>query len=156
MVHPDNIAGEESNNESSRRKAFVVLSCERGGKIDGLLCISVICGIHNYALETNIHGHPSACRLSCEEKDVVSELSTIKVAPRNILADLKKKPDSVSNIKQVYNERYNLKVMKMGPRSEMRHLLKLLGDNQYVSSFRTCEDKVTVRDIFWTHPDDLQ
>ncbi|XP_058784489.1 uncharacterized protein LOC131659295 [Vicia villosa] len=163
------------DNGSSRRKAFVVLNCERGGKyvgtnqvlkhddtgsrkcacplklrvtcrIDGLWRISVICEIHNHALETNLHGHLSACRLSHEEKDVISELSIIKVAPRNILADLKRKtPDSVSHIKQVYNERYNLKVMKMGPRSEMQHLLKLLGDNQYVSSFRTYEDKVTLK-----------
>src|SRR3954470_6691307 len=94
-----------------------------------------------------------ACRLSREEKNEISDLTIVKVAPRNILTDLKrKKPDSVSNIKQVYNERHNLKVLKMGPRSEMQQLLKLLGDNKYVSSFRTFEDKVTVRDIFWTHP----
>ncbi|XP_058757542.1 uncharacterized protein LOC131630786 [Vicia villosa] len=108
-----------SDNGSSRRKAFVVLNCERGGKyvrtnrvlkhddtrsikcacpfklrvtrrIDGLRRFSVICRVHNHALETNLHGHPSACRLSHEEKDVISELSTIKVTSRNILADLKR------------------------------------------------------------------
>src|SRR3954463_10825051 len=61
----------------------------------------------------------------------------------------------VSNIKQVYSERYNLKVIKMDLRSEMQYLLKILGDNQYVSSFRTCEDKVTVRDILLTHPESI-
>ncbi|XP_058774718.1 uncharacterized protein LOC131648990 [Vicia villosa] len=135
-----------SGNGSSRRKDFVVLNCERGGKyvrtnrvlkhddtgsrkcacpfklhvtrrIDGLWHFSMICGVHNHTLETNLYGHPSACRLSREEENVISKLSTIKVAPRNILTDLKqKKPDNVSNIKQVYNERYNLKVMKMSPR----------------------------------------
>ncbi|XP_058778673.1 protein FAR1-RELATED SEQUENCE 3-like [Vicia villosa] len=174
------------DNGSSRRKAFVVLNCERGGKyvrtnrvlkhndtgsrkcacslklrvsrrIDRLWRFSDICGVHNHALETNLHGNSSTCWLSRKEKDVNSELSKIKVAPRNIFMDLKqKKPDSVSNIKQVYNKRYNLKVMKMGPRSEMQHLLKLLGDNQYVSSFRTCEDKVTVRNIFWTNPESIK
>ncbi|XP_058726912.1 uncharacterized protein LOC131598315 [Vicia villosa] len=103
------------DNGSSRRKSFVVLNCERGEKhvrtnrvlkhddmgsrkcacpfklrvtcrIDGLCHFSVICRVHNHALETNLHGHPSACRLSREEKDVISELPTIKVAPRNILA----------------------------------------------------------------------
>ncbi|XP_058775970.1 uncharacterized protein LOC131650269 [Vicia villosa] len=128
------------DNGSSRRKAFVLLNCERGGKyvgrnrvlkhddtgsrkcaclfklrvtcrIDGLWRISVICGIPNHALETNLHGKPSACRLSREVKDVISELSTIKVAPRNILVDLKrKKSDRISNIKQVYNEQYNLTI----------------------------------------------
>ncbi|XP_058721691.1 protein FAR1-RELATED SEQUENCE 5-like [Vicia villosa] len=175
-----------SNNGNSRRKTFVVLNCERGGRyvptnwvlkhedtgsrkcgcsfklrmtrrIDDLWRLSVICGIHNHSLEAKLHGHPTVCRLSREEKNVISDLSIIKVAPRNILADLKRKnPDSVSNIKQVYNERHNFKVLKMGPRSEMKQLLKLLGDNQYVSSFRTCEDKVTVRDIFWTHPESIK
>src|SRR4051812_26510530 len=175
-----------SDNGNSRRKAFVVLNCERGGsyaqsnrvlkhedtgsrkcgcpfklratrRVDDLWCLTVICGIHNHALDAKLHGHPMACRLSREEKNVISDLKIVKVAPRNILADLKrKKPDSVSNIKQVYNERHNLKVLKMGPRSEMQQLLKLLGDNQYVSSLRTCEDKVTVRDIFWTHPESIK
>ncbi|XP_058726905.1 uncharacterized protein LOC131598306 [Vicia villosa] len=134
-----------SYNGTSRRKAFVVLNCDRGGKIDDLWRFSVVCELHNHTLDTKLHEHPIACRLSCEKKDAISELSIIKVSLRNILSDLKrKKPDSVSNIKQVYNERYDLKVEKMGSRSEMQHLLKLLGDNQYVSSFRTCEDKFTV------------
>ncbi|XP_058762910.1 uncharacterized protein LOC131636301 [Vicia villosa] len=167
-----------SDNGTNRRQAFVVMKCERGEnyiptnrklkhdytglrkcvcpfklciscRVDGLWRFSVVYGLHNHALETKLHGHPITCRLSREEKDSISELSIIKVAPRNILAKLKRKiPDSVSNIKQVYNEQYNLKVVKMGPRSKTQHLLKILDDNQYVSSFRACEDKVIVRDIF--------
>ncbi|XP_058726909.1 uncharacterized protein LOC131598310 [Vicia villosa] len=174
-----------SDNGTSRRQTFVVMGCERGGKyvptnqklkhddtrsrkcacpfklrvscrVDSLWCFSIICGIHNHALKTKLHGHPIVCRLNREEKDSISELSIIKVAPRNILSDLKQKiPDSISNIKQVYNERYHLSTAKIGLRSEMQHLFKLLGDNQYVSSFRACEDKVTVRDIFWTHPESI-
>ncbi|XP_058762790.1 uncharacterized protein LOC131636149 [Vicia villosa] len=80
----------------------------------------------------------------------------IKVTPRNILSDLKrKKPDSVSNIKLVYNERYRLNIEKKGPRLEMQQLLKLLGDNKYVSRYRACEDNVIVRDIFWTPPESI-
>src|SRR3954467_14475889 len=175
-----------SDNGNSRRKTFVVLNCERGGsyvqsnrvlkhedtrsrkcgcpfklratrRVDDLWRLTVICGIHNHALDVKLHGHPMACRLSREERKVISDLTIVKVAPRNILVDLKrKKPDSVSNIKQVYNERHNLKVLNMGPRSEMQQLLKLLGDNNYVSSFRTSEDKVIVRDIFWTHPESIK
>src|SRR3954469_5783002 len=137
-----------SDNGNSRRKAFVVLNCKRGGsyaqsnrvlkhedtrsrkcgcpfklratrRIDDLWRLTVICGIHNHALDSKLHGHPMACRLSRKEKNVISDLTIVKVAPHNILADLKRKqPDSVSNIKQVYNERHNLKVLKMGPRSE--------------------------------------
>src|SRR4051812_1550452 len=175
-----------SDNGNSRRKAFVILNCERDGsyvqsnrvlkhddtgsrkcgcpfklratrRVDDLWRFNVICGMHNHALDVKLHGHPMACRLSREERNVTSDLMIVKVAPRNILADLKrKKLDSVSNIKQIYNERHNLKVLNMGPRSEMQQLLKLLGDNNYVSSFRTSEDKVTMRDIFWTHPESIK
>ncbi|XP_058776635.1 uncharacterized protein LOC131650959 [Vicia villosa] len=103
-----------SDNDTSRRQAFVVMRCERDGKVDGLWHFSVISGIHNHALKTKLHGHPIVCRLNREEKDSISELSIIKVAPRNIHADLKRKiPDSVLNIKQVYNERYNLSTAKI-------------------------------------------
>src|SRR4051812_12347303 len=73
--------------------------------------------MHNHALDVKLHRHPMACRLSREERNVISDLTVVKVAPRNILVDLKRnKPDSVSNIKQVYNERHNLKVLNMGTR----------------------------------------
>src|SRR3954468_290877 len=114
-----------SDNGNSRRKAFVVLNCERGGsyaqsnrmlkhedtgsrkcgcpiklratrRVDDLWRLTVICGIHNHALDFKLHGHPMACRLFRKEKNVISDLTIVKVAPRNILADLKrKKPDSV-------------------------------------------------------------
>ncbi|CAK8541116.1 unnamed protein product [Lathyrus sativus] len=35
----------------------------------------------------------------------------------------------------------------------MQQLLKLLDDNNYVYRYRAYDDGVTVRDIFWTHPD---
>lgn len=40
----------------------------------------------------------------------------------------------------------------IGPRSEMQQLLKLLEDDDYVSRYKVCEDKVTVRYIFQSHP----
>ncbi|XP_058750392.1 protein FAR1-RELATED SEQUENCE 5-like [Vicia villosa] len=117
---------------------------------------SVIYGLHNHALETKLHGHPIVCRLNREEKDAISELLIIKVMPRNILADLKRKRlDSISNIKKVYKERYKHNISKIGSRSELQQLLKLLGDNQYFSTYRACEDNVTIRDVFWTHPESI-
>lgn len=35
----------------------------------------------------------------------------------------------------------------------MQQLLKLLNDDHYVLRYRACEDKIIVRDIFWSHPD---
>ncbi|XP_058775076.1 uncharacterized protein LOC131649327 [Vicia villosa] len=79
-------------------------------------------------------------------------MSIIKVAPRNILADLKRNiPQNESNIKQVYNEYYKQNIASRGPRSEMEQLLKLLDDNHYVSRYIMCDDKVIVSDIFLTH-----
>ncbi|XP_058746429.1 uncharacterized protein LOC131619338 [Vicia villosa] len=76
------------------------------------------------------------------------------VLPKNILATLKREePDNVSNIRQVYNIWYHNNKAVRGDRNEMQQLLKLLDDNKYVSRYRTCDDEVTVREIFWTHPD---
>ncbi|XP_050895838.1 uncharacterized protein LOC127102518 [Lathyrus oleraceus] len=46
---------------------------------------------------------------------------------------------------------YRFKALR-GDKTEMQQLLKLLDDNSYVSRYRTCEDEVTVRGTFWTHP----
>ncbi|XP_050875941.1 protein FAR1-RELATED SEQUENCE 5-like [Lathyrus oleraceus] len=88
---------------------------------------------------------------------MVSDMSLIRVAPKNILANLKlKRPESVSNIKQVYNARYQTNMAIRGPRSKMQQLWKLLDDNQYVSRYIICEDNVTICVIFWTHPESIK
>ncbi|XP_050888789.1 uncharacterized protein LOC127093944 [Lathyrus oleraceus] len=43
-----------------------------------------------------------------------------------------------------------------GDKIEMQQLLKLLDDNNYLPKYRTCDDGVNVRDIFWTHPDSIK
>ncbi|XP_050876500.1 uncharacterized protein LOC127080214 [Lathyrus oleraceus] len=78
------------------------------------------------------------------------------VRPKNILATLKYKiPRNISNIKQVRNicVNYNKAVRK--DRTKMQ-LLKLLDDNNFASRYGTCEDGVTVQDIFWTHPGSIK
>ncbi|XP_058750751.1 uncharacterized protein LOC131623746 [Vicia villosa] len=84
-----------SDNGTSRRKAFVVMKCERGGKYvlknqklkhddtesrkcvcpfklrvscraDGLWHFRIVCGLHNHALETKLHNHPIICQLNRE------------------------------------------------------------------------------------------
>ncbi|XP_058781271.1 uncharacterized protein LOC131655402 [Vicia villosa] len=133
-----------SDNGSSRRQEFVVMTCERSGKyvpkvqtlkhddtksrkcvcpfklcascrINGLWCFSVICGIHNHALDTKLQGHPIVCRLKSEEKEFISELSIIKVASRNILVDLKRKDHKVFQI----SGRYTMNVINRASRKEV-------------------------------------
>lgn len=96
-----------------------------------------------------IVGHPIVCRHKPKEKEIVSDMSFIKVVPKNILADLKRKIlESVSNIKQVYNPHYRSNKAIRDHRSRMKQLLKLLDHNHYVSKYIVCEDKATFRDIF--------
>ncbi|XP_058746304.1 uncharacterized protein LOC131619198 [Vicia villosa] len=166
------------DNGLKRRNTFVTILCERSGKchtplwkfktddtgirkcecpfkIHGYMLaskkwkFSVICGLHNHELCINLQGYLSVCRLKPEENTCISDMTLNLVQPKNILATLKQKePDNVSNIRQVYNIQYcNNKVIR-GDRNEMQQLLKLLGDNNYVSMYRTCDNRVTVRDIF--------
>ncbi|XP_050918727.1 uncharacterized protein LOC127136177 [Lathyrus oleraceus] len=92
-----------------------------------------------------------------EEKECVDDITLNLVQPKNILVTLKRKrPENISNIKQVYNSQYQTNKALRGGRIKMQQLLKMLDNNSYVSRYRTCEDEVTVRDIFWTHPDSIK
>lgn len=118
---------------------------------------NLIYGIHNHALKTELIDRPIACLLKSEEKKIVSDMSLIRVAPKNIVADLKqKRPESVLNIKQIYNARYRSNMVTKGLRSEIQQVLKLLDDNHYVYMYIVCEAKVIVHDIFWTHPESFK
>lgn len=71
------------------------------------LKFNVVSSIHNHALQTELVGNPIICCLKPKKKEIVPNMSLIRVALKNLLAYLKqKRPESVSNIKQVYNVRY--------------------------------------------------
>ncbi|CAI8617883.1 unnamed protein product [Vicia faba] len=38
----------------------------------------------------------------------------------------------------------------------MQQILKLLDENHCISRYAVCDDKVTVRDIFWTHLESIK
>ncbi|XP_050920380.1 uncharacterized protein LOC127138017 [Lathyrus oleraceus] len=146
-----------SDNGSDRRCNFMTMICERSGKYrtslqkfkrDGIgsrKCdylfkvhgymlenknwrFNVICCLYNHDLCEKLVGHPSVCRLMLEEKEYVADMTLNLVQLKNILVTLKwKRPKNISNIKQVYKIWY-----------------------------RTCEDGVTIREIFWTHPDSMK
>ncbi|XP_058756515.1 protein FAR1-RELATED SEQUENCE 5-like [Vicia villosa] len=165
-----------SNNGTTRRNAFVTMLCEKSEKYHSPLMkfkrdetgsrkyecpfkiccymltskkwrFSVIYDLHNHDLCSKLQGRPSVCRLKPEEKTCISDMSLNLVQPKNILVTLKRKEPDIWY--------HNNKVIK-GDRSEMQQLLKLLDDNKYVSRYRTCDDGVTVRDIFWTRPDSIK
>lgn len=92
----------------------------------------VICGIHNHDLCHKLSGHPIVCCLNSKEKKLIYHMTFNTIQPKNILSTLKRKrPENVSNIKQVHNihTRNNKAIRCL--RFEMQHLLKLLGDDNY-------------------------
>ncbi|XP_058750117.1 protein FAR1-RELATED SEQUENCE 5-like [Vicia villosa] len=175
-----------SDNGTARRNPIVTMLCEKSGKYNPPLkkfkkgdtgtrnyecpfkirCYmlaskkwrsSVICALHNHDLCAKLQGHPMACRLNPVEKVSIKDMSLNFVQPKNILATLKRKePVNISNIRQVYNQRYRNNKAIRGDRNEMQQLLKMLDDNKYISRYRNCDDEVTVRDIFWIHPDSIK
>ena len=52
---------------------------------------NVISGIHNHALHDKVVGHPIVCILNSKEKELVSDMTSNMVLPKNILEMLKRK-----------------------------------------------------------------
>ncbi|XP_058747045.1 uncharacterized protein LOC131620037 [Vicia villosa] len=120
MVHPENIVRDELEAPKEVINDVKTISVVVDIRPQFTNEMTFACREYLLEWETKLHGHLVVCQLNREEMDSISELSMIKVEPRNILADLKRKrPNSVSNIKAY-------------------------------------EDKDTVRDIFWTHPESIK
>ncbi|XP_058776984.1 uncharacterized protein LOC131651336 [Vicia villosa] len=146
------------DNGLDRRGAFVTLTCKRSGKYKPHLrnFKGDETGSRKYLCKKLVD-HPIACCLMPKEEECVSDMTLNLVQPKNILVTLKRKrPGNIAHIKQVYNRRYQSKLVIRGNTTEMQHLLKILDDNSYVSKYRMCEDGVTVRDIFWTLLDSIK
>ncbi|XP_050908713.1 uncharacterized protein LOC127122416 [Lathyrus oleraceus] len=116
-----------SDNGSNRRCAFVTMTCERSEKYITSLRIFKRDDIGSIKFS-----HPSVYRLMPEEKKYVADMTLNLVQPKNKLATLKwKRPGNISNIKQVYNIRYQTNKALRGDRTKMQQLLKLLNDISY-------------------------
>ncbi|KAK2373976.1 protein FAR1-RELATED SEQUENCE [Trifolium repens] len=120
--------------------------------------VHVKCGVHNHGLTDQYAGHPRKARLTADESKRVEDLTKCKVAPRNIVLDLKRQnPDSVVDAKQIYRKRNMLQKQERGPRTEMQHLLQWLDDAKYVTWNRRRDDGSDVlSDIFWAHPESIK
>ncbi|XP_050895922.1 uncharacterized protein LOC127102617 [Lathyrus oleraceus] len=94
------------------------------------------------------------CDCPFKENELVFDMTLNMVPSKNILETLKWKIlQNVSNIKKIYDVRVvNIKAIR-GSKTEIKQLLKLVGDDHYVSRYIICEDGVIIRDRFWTHRD---
>jgi len=104
--------------------------------------LAIFNGVHNHEMVPYVAGHLLARRLTDSS-----------VKPKNILTNLKnKRKESMTNIKQIYNERHKFKKAKRGNLTEMQFLISKLEENGYVYYVREKKESQTVQDIFWTHP----
>ncbi|GAU41861.1 hypothetical protein TSUD_366080 [Trifolium subterraneum] len=69
--------------------------------------MTVVNGIHNHELDTELEGHLVAGRLKPEETLLVNEMTKNLVPPRNIISTLKERDsENTMSSKQCYNARY--------------------------------------------------
>ncbi|AES71280.2 FAR1 DNA-binding domain protein [Medicago truncatula] len=75
--------------------------------------LTILNGVHNHEMVRYAAGHLLTGRLMEDDKKIVHDLTDSSVKPKNILTNLKKKrKESITNIKQVYNERHKFKKVK--------------------------------------------
>ncbi|XP_050890977.1 uncharacterized protein LOC127096454 [Lathyrus oleraceus] len=171
-----------SGNSSKRRQAFATIRCDRSDtyvppiqklkrddiesrkcgcpfkfcgycKVNDTWKFNVIYGIHNHVLQTELVGHPIICRLKPGEKEIVSDMSLIRVASKNILADLKRKrPENVSNIKQLLDDNQYVSRYKVFRKKSLLPLLEVIGvtsnENTLLVGFSFLESEEDVN-ITW-------
>ncbi|GAU15779.1 hypothetical protein TSUD_235950 [Trifolium subterraneum] len=166
------IVRRSDNGGDKSRKPFFLLECERSGKYvppkkklkadstgtrkcgcpfrlrgyyakeTKLWHMTVVNGIHNHELDTELEGHLVAGRLKPEETLLVNEMTKNLVQPRNILSTLKERdPENTMSSKQCYNARYRHKAKMRASMSEMQHMFKHLSDNKYFFKYRSHVDE---------------
>ena len=74
---------------------------------------AILNGVHNHEMMSYVAGHLLAGRLMEDNKKIAHDLINSSVKPKNILTNLnKKRKESRTNIKQVYNKRHKFKKAK--------------------------------------------
>jgi len=82
--------------------------------------LTILNGVHNHEMLPYLARHLLAKRLMEDDKEIVHDLTNSSVKPKNILTNLKKKrQESMTNIKQVYNERHKFKKAQRGDLPEI-------------------------------------
>ncbi|KAK2363015.1 protein FAR1-RELATED SEQUENCE [Trifolium repens] len=166
------ITRSDTKNGLRGRNDKLILGCDKGGKYDSsgssttsaskkCNCpfkiratpstdgsgwkVHVQCGVHNHGLPDQYAGHPRKARLTADETKRVEDLTKCKVAPRNIVLDLKRQnPESVVDAKIIYRKRNMLQKQERGHSTEMQHLLQWLDDAKFVTWNRRTPNRYNV------------
>ena len=113
--------------------------------------LTILNGVHNHEMFPYLARNILAGRLMEDDKSIVHDLTNSSVKPKNIFTNLKKKrQESMTNIKQVYNERHKFKKAKRGDLTKMQFLISKLEESKYVYFIREKCDSHTIQEIFWT------
>lgn len=153
-----------SNKISSRNTTTKKINCPfeligKYEKVHNWWTLRVVCETHNHDHAQHIHmkGHPYAMRLSENEVQLVEDLSTQYLKPREILFALKKKNvDNVSTLKTIYNARQKIRITKNAGRTEMQAVMLFLKKQGYVHESRANETTNELEDLFFAHPKSLE
>lgn len=119
--------------------------------------VKVECGEHNHEIASTLVGHSFAGRLRDNEKQLLKEMISSGIKPKEVLTTLKQKSKgNKSTMRTIYNARAHLRLAEMEGRSEMQQVMKLLREYHYVEWHIKDEETDEVKDIIWSHPDSIQ
>lgn len=104
-----------------------------------------------------MEGHPYTRRLSENEFEIVKDLSSKNLKPRDILSTLKEKNvDNVSTLKTVYNARQKYRLLEKAGKTSMEIVMSFFEQEGYVSHFLTNKSTHELEDLFFAHPRSLE
>jgi len=115
--------------------------------------LNILNRVHNHEMKPSLERYILAGRLREDEKKIVRDLTRSLVQPKNILINLKgKRQESMTNIKQVYNERQKIFKSNRGNKTEMQYLISKFEEYKYIYFTRTQSENTAIHYIFWAHP----
>ncbi|XP_038719826.1 PKS-NRPS hybrid synthetase CHGG_01239-like [Tripterygium wilfordii] len=119
--------------------------------------VKVLCGMHNHAPVSYMEGHPYVGRLSESEVEIMVDMSSNYVKPRDILASLKKRDlNNASTIKTIYNARQKFRTSEKAGKSHIQSLMSFLQEHRYIFYHRTNDVTNELQDLFFAHPGSLE
>ncbi|XP_038704673.1 uncharacterized protein LOC120000623 [Tripterygium wilfordii] len=99
--------------------------------------LEVINGTHNHPSAVYYEGHSYAGRLTCEQTELLVDMSKNMVMPKEILCTIKQKdPLNATTLRTIYNARHKHKVIEKAGRTQMA----------------STDGTDTVADLIWAHP----
>ncbi|KAI3833637.1 hypothetical protein MKX03_022415 [Papaver bracteatum] len=123
-------------------------------KSDNKWSIFVKCGRHNHEVESTTTEDTLIRRLKEEEEQLLAQLTTCGVRPKQVLKALKERnKENHSTIRTIYNARAKLRVHEMDGKSVMQQIIKLSTQFHYMEWHKKDEVTDEVKNIMWSHPE---